>query len=313
MALKEFSHRIQRAIRACDVPIRFGGDEFLLILPECPPESVKLIFSRIGPISFNLDGKQIPLFFSYGMAQYQVNDTPEKMIKRADERLYEAKAESKAREKAEAASAAKSAAPTKISECTSDDQSGSEGANSRNSGRARRSARIPIQIPVLLIGNDMLGKVFTEHTNTVNVNRHGLGVVSKFKIAPDQEMIVRRKDTNKEAPVRVVRSNGSKSHNQTYGLEFTGPDNNIWGVEFPPLTESEMESLLSLFECGRCKVRKAFDNSDDKLNACSGNKGVVQSCDQCGCETTWMRVLGGHAGASAAKEAESLAPEVTVH
>ncbi len=32
LALKEFSRRLQRAVRACDVPIRIGGDEFLVIL-----------------------------------------------------------------------------------------------------------------------------------------------------------------------------------------------------------------------------------------------------------------------------------------
>src|SRR5262249_51378034 len=40
LALKTFSRRLQRALRACDVPIRVGGDEFLVILPECPAEKV---------------------------------------------------------------------------------------------------------------------------------------------------------------------------------------------------------------------------------------------------------------------------------
>jgi hypothetical protein len=247
------------------------------------------------------------------MAQHQVNDTPETMIKRADERLYDAKAKRKAREQAEQARASKSVEPAIDSVSTSEDQSGYGDASSGSSRRTRRSSRIPMQIPIILIGNDLLGKVFSEHTNTVNVSRHGLGVVSKHKIAPDQEMIIRRKDTNKEASVRVVRANGPKSHNQTYGLEFTGPDNNIWDVEFPPMTESEKETLLSLFECSRCKVRKTLHNIDAKLNSYSGNKGVARSCDQCGCETTWMRVLGGQGGASAAEKPEALTSVVTVH
>jgi PleD family two-component response regulator len=39
-------------------------------------------------LEVNLDGQKIPVLFSRGVAQYQVNDTPETIIRRADERLY---------------------------------------------------------------------------------------------------------------------------------------------------------------------------------------------------------------------------------
>jgi diguanylate cyclase (GGDEF)-like protein len=92
LALKLFSRRLQRAIRACDVPIRIGGDEFLVIFPDCLPDKVELILSRMKSLEVDLEGKRIPVLFSRGAAQYQVNDTPETIIKRADERLYAAKA-----------------------------------------------------------------------------------------------------------------------------------------------------------------------------------------------------------------------------
>jgi diguanylate cyclase (GGDEF)-like protein len=88
LALKTFSRRLQRAIRACDVPIRVGGDEFLVILPDCLPDKVQMILSRLHPVEVNLGGQKIQVSFSRGVAQYQVNDTPETMIGRADERLY---------------------------------------------------------------------------------------------------------------------------------------------------------------------------------------------------------------------------------
>jgi two-component system cell cycle response regulator len=92
LALKAFARRLQRAIRACDVPIRVGGDEFLVILPECPPDKVQTILSRLNSIEVNLDGQKVRVSFSRGVAQYQINDTPETIIKRADERLYAEKA-----------------------------------------------------------------------------------------------------------------------------------------------------------------------------------------------------------------------------
>ena len=93
LALKTFARRLQRAIRACDVPIRVGGDEFLVILPECSADKVQMILSRTHPVEVKLDGQRFLVCFSHGMAQYQAKDTPETMIKRADERLYEAKAQ----------------------------------------------------------------------------------------------------------------------------------------------------------------------------------------------------------------------------
>ena len=42
----------------------------------------------------------------------------------------------------------------------------------------RSSGRIPKQIPILLIGSDLDGKVFSESTNTVLLSLHGAGIVS---------------------------------------------------------------------------------------------------------------------------------------
>lgn len=96
LALREFSRRLQRAIRACDLAVRVGGDEFLAIFPDCPWDKMDQILSRMDSITISLDGKEIPIFFSHGLAQYQVSDTLETMTRRADERLYAAKAEKKA-------------------------------------------------------------------------------------------------------------------------------------------------------------------------------------------------------------------------
>jgi|SRR5579872_258286 len=101
LALKEFSRRLQRAIRACDVPIRVGGDEFLVIFPECAREMIDVILSRMGSIVLKFEGHEIPVNFSHGLAQYEINDTPATMVHRADKRLYAAKAKRKDAERGE--------------------------------------------------------------------------------------------------------------------------------------------------------------------------------------------------------------------
>ena len=93
VALKEFSRRLRKAIRACDVPVRIGGDEFLIILPECPREKVDVILSRIGSPEVELSSRKVSICYSIGRAQYQANDTIKTLLGRADKVLYSEKAE----------------------------------------------------------------------------------------------------------------------------------------------------------------------------------------------------------------------------
>ena len=88
IALKAFSRKLRKAIRACDVPVRIGGDEFLVILPECPREKVDVILSRLGSIQVDIDSKTLPICYSVGRAQYQVSDTAKTLLGRADRALY---------------------------------------------------------------------------------------------------------------------------------------------------------------------------------------------------------------------------------
>ena len=91
-ALKEFSRRLKRAIRACDIPVRIGGDEFLIILPECPREKIDAILDRIGAPEIRLNHQVISIRYSVGRAHYQTCDTSQSMLERADQILYAEKA-----------------------------------------------------------------------------------------------------------------------------------------------------------------------------------------------------------------------------
>jgi len=86
--LKFFSTRLNKAIRGSDLAVRLGGDEFLLILPECKPDEVRHVLGRLSGLRIELDGQQIPLTFSAGWANYVSGEAPDELMKRADEALY---------------------------------------------------------------------------------------------------------------------------------------------------------------------------------------------------------------------------------
>jgi hypothetical protein len=166
----------------------------------------------------------------------------------------------------------------------------------------RRSGRIPKEIAILLVGSDMDGKVFSEETSTVVLSRHGAGIVSQYKLVPEQELILRRLDTSNETEIRVVGQIGSTSDSFTYGVAFLDPSVNFWGVEFPCLTESEKVASRALLECSGCKRREAVDHSDLEADVFLINEGIVRFCKNCGSSTFWKQ-------ASRDPGDKSLAPE----
>ena len=89
--LKEFARHLNKAIRGSDFAVRTGGDEFLLVLPECPPEKVQIVLFRLNPFAIDFDGQRIAVSASRGWTQYQAGETLEQLTKRADESLYEDK------------------------------------------------------------------------------------------------------------------------------------------------------------------------------------------------------------------------------
>lgn len=92
LVLREVAHRIRRAVRASDFAVRMGGDEFLVLLPECPSEKVDLVLSRLAPFDMNSGEEKISVSISAGYAQYQPGETVEHLVGRADEALYARKA-----------------------------------------------------------------------------------------------------------------------------------------------------------------------------------------------------------------------------
>lgn len=88
MVLKGFSERLQRAIRGSDLAVRLGGDEFMVLLPECRADEVRHVVARFEGLEVQYSVEKIPCRFSRGWTDYRPGETSEELLKRADEALY---------------------------------------------------------------------------------------------------------------------------------------------------------------------------------------------------------------------------------
>ncbi|MGZ6014141.1 MAG: PleD family two-component system response regulator, partial [Phenylobacterium sp.] len=95
--LQEFAVRLASNVRAIDLPVRFGGEEFVVVMSDTELEHAHRIAERIrlhvaGSPFRVMDGEELlTVTISIGVAASTREDTPVKLVKRADEAMYEAK------------------------------------------------------------------------------------------------------------------------------------------------------------------------------------------------------------------------------
>ncbi|PTM98887.1 PleD family two-component system response regulator [Mycoplana dimorpha] len=94
--LREFANRLRTAVRGADLACRYGGEEFVLVMPDTSAQTAATVAERlrmtieqepfqVGP------GATLRVTASLGIASLLPGDGPEALMKRADAALYEAK------------------------------------------------------------------------------------------------------------------------------------------------------------------------------------------------------------------------------
>ncbi len=95
IALREVAQRIAQQARDMDVVCRYGGEEFVVILPKCDLEGARVFAERVRRIiqltPVKTDSLAVPVTISIGCACYIPNETMTQFIHRADSALYLAK------------------------------------------------------------------------------------------------------------------------------------------------------------------------------------------------------------------------------
>jgi two-component system, cell cycle response regulator len=102
--LREFALRIRRSIRGIDLACRYGGEEFVVIMPETDMAVATMVAERLrrriaaDPFAIQQGTRSMPLTISIGVAATRgKGDSAAAILKRADQALYKAKREGRNR------------------------------------------------------------------------------------------------------------------------------------------------------------------------------------------------------------------------
>ena len=95
--LKIFAARVKRALRGVDLMCRFGGEEFVVIMPDTRLPVEKIVGERLraavagSPFLIEKGACAIAVTVSIGIAESLPDDTPDALFRRSDRALYQSK------------------------------------------------------------------------------------------------------------------------------------------------------------------------------------------------------------------------------
>jgi diguanylate cyclase (GGDEF)-like protein len=95
--LREVGELIRRHIRSIDVPVRYGGDEFVVLLPETDRAQARAAAERLraavnAEVFLRSRGLEVRVTASFGLASHpQDGKTPEELVHQADSAMYRVK------------------------------------------------------------------------------------------------------------------------------------------------------------------------------------------------------------------------------
>lgn len=93
--LKIVANVLRKHLRDRDVIARFGGEEFVLLLPQTPPavgmQLVEKLRAAVEACPFHFKGKRVVITLSSGLSAFRSGERSDLVLKRADQALYRAK------------------------------------------------------------------------------------------------------------------------------------------------------------------------------------------------------------------------------
>jgi hypothetical protein len=144
-------------------------------------------------------------------------------------------------------------------------------------------------MPVRISAVDVAGEKFSEVGHTLAINRNGATIALNRKLTPGLHLTIRPISSKRESAALVMGQLGGQSTIHVYGIALLEANVNVWGIQFPPLPESEEGLARLLLQCGACKAREVVYLDELETDVFEGNHSLPRSCNQCGTWTIWSQ------------------------
>ena len=102
---------------------------------------------------------------------------------------------------------------------------------SQHPNEVRRDRRLPVQMPVVLRGTDIAGRVFFDRAEIVSIDERGARAHTRFHLPEGSEVTVELPADDRQRRMRVVWSGEAESfYDGMIGLEFVDASES-WNLE----------------------------------------------------------------------------------
>ena len=98
----------------------------------------------------------------------------------------------------------------------------------------RRTQRVFLRLPILLIARGPDQQHVSENAFTTNVSAHGALILMSMRVELGQKILIRNTETLEEQFVRVVHVTPAAEGKAEVGIEFLKPAPKFWRISFPP-------------------------------------------------------------------------------
>lgn len=156
----------------------------------------------------------------------------------------------------------------------------------------RRSDRISISLPVEASGIDAENHPFIETATTVVLNQHGARMSLKRVLQPGQTITLVRRLSNgtiRKTEARVVVREKDAPDTPAYGITFTDPETDFWGIEFPSRAQAGEAVVRILVECTHCHSQELACLDGRELKEFETDRLFARQCRTCEAPTIWKQ------------------------
>jgi len=153
--------------------------------------------------------------------------------------------------------------------------------------KVRRSDRIAVQLPIIISGTDVTAKDFSEAGRTIVIARYGAKILCQRKLSPQLEIVIHCLMTREDAQARVVGQVRESPEGIYYGVELLEPNSDLWGVDFPPIEQSESAIGRVLVECTQCRRRELAYLNEFEAEVLERSRSLWRYCKRCSDTNLW--------------------------